>query len=253
MEVSAPGIVVAVTPFGENDAVVSVFTEAEGIYRGLAKGGQSRAKASLWQTGNLVQARWIARLEDQLGAFSAELIHAGAALAMDDPWALGILSSVCAVTEQALPERTAHPAIFRGLLHLIAHGSAGADLLGDMVRWEAGLLQELGYGLDLSACAVTGARTGLAFVSPRTGRAVSVEGAGLWKEKLLTLPTFLLDDAPGDMAQWHDGLRLTGHFLARDAFGLRHRPVPQARVRLEEKVRKAGDDEAIPPRPPSIF
>jgi DNA repair protein RecO (recombination protein O) len=236
LEVSAPGIVLGVTPFGEGDAVVAVFTEAEGIYRGLARGGLSRSKASLWQKGNLVQAKWLARLADQLGVFSAELIHAGAALAMDDAWALGILSSVCAVAEGALPEREAHPRIFRGVLHLIAHSSEGAALLGDVVRWELGLLEELGYGLDLSECAVTGAREGLAYVSPRTGRAVSADGAGLWKERLLPLPGFLAGEGPGDMAGWADGLRLTGRFLARDAFGLRHVPVPNARTMLEDKV-----------------
>jgi len=244
MEVSAPGIVVAVTPFGESDAVVAVFTEAEGIYKGLAKGGQSRGKAPLWQKGNLVQARWVARLEDQLGVFSGEMIHAGAALAMDDPWALGILSAVCAVAEGALPEREAHPRIFRGLLHLIAHASEGAAMLGEVIRWELGLLQELGYGLDLSECAVTGARDGLAYVSPRTGRAVSAAGAGLWKERLLPLPAFLAGDSAGDMAQFADGLRVTGRFLARDAFGLRHLGVPPPRILLEERVWAAARQEA---------
>jgi DNA repair protein RecO (recombination protein O) len=236
MEVAAPGIVLSAAPYGEGDAIVSVFTESEGVYRGLARGGMSRGKAALWQAGNLVEAKWVARLADQLGYFSAELIHAGAALAMDDAWALGILTSVCAVAEGALPEREAHPRVFRGVLHLIAHSSEGEAVLGDVVRWELGLMEVLGYGLDLSECAVTGAREGLEFVSPRTGRAVSAAGAGLWKERLLPLPRFLTGDDPGDMAQWADGLRLTGRFLARDVFGLRHLGVPAPRTRLEDKV-----------------
>ncbi|MEJ0046418.1 MAG: DNA repair protein RecO [Rhodospirillales bacterium] len=241
MEILAPGIVLSVAPFGEGDALVSVFSEEHGVYRGLAHGGQSRTKASLWQQGNLVQARWVARLADQLGSFSAELIHPGAALAMDDAWALGILSSACAVAETALPEREPHAAIFRGLLHLVVHAPEGRRLLGDMVRWELGLLRELGYGLDLSECALTGTCDSLAFVSPRTGRAVCAEAAGLWKERLLKLPAFLTTDADGDMEQWAEGLRLTGHFLARDAFGLHHRPVPAARTMLEEKTRAAAE------------
>jgi DNA repair protein RecO (recombination protein O) len=236
VEINAPGIVLSVAPFGESDAVVAIFTEAEGVYRGLARGGQSRSKASLWQKGNLVQAKWLARLADQLGVFSAELIHAGAALAMDDAWALGILSAVCAVADGGLPEREAHPRVFRGVLHLIAHSSEGAAVLGDLVRWELGLMQELGYGLDLAECAVTGSRDGLTHVSPRTGRAVSADGAGLWKERLLPLPHFLTDESPGDMGQWADGLRLTGHFLARDVFGLRHLGVPPPRILLEDKA-----------------
>jgi DNA repair protein RecO (recombination protein O) len=241
VEFAAPGIVLSAAPYGEGDAIVSVFTESEGVYRGLARGGLSKTKASLWQKGNLVEARWVARLADQLGYFSAELIHAGAALAMDDAWALGILSSVCAVADGALPEREAHPRVFRGVLHLIAHSSQGAAMLGDVVRWELGLMQELGYGLDLSECAVTGAREGLAYVSPRTGRAVSAAGAGLWKERLLPLPAFLTGDGPGDMAQWADGLRLTGRFLARDVFGLRHLGVPPPRVLLEDKAWTAAN------------
>jgi DNA repair protein RecO (recombination protein O) len=229
--------VLSVAPFGEGDAVVAVFTEEHGIYRGLARGGQSRAKASLWMPGNLVEARWVARLADQFGSFSGELIHPGAALAMDDAWALSILSSACTVADGALPERAAHIPVFRGLLHLVAHTVQGPALLPDMVRWELGLLRELGYGLDLEECALTGSREGLAYVSPRTGRAVCAEAAGLWKERLLVLPGFLAGRGDGDMEQWADGLRLTGHFLARDAFGLHHKALPAARAMLEQKAR----------------
>ena len=236
MEITAPGIVLGVAPFGEGDALVSVFSEAHGVYRGLARGGTSKSQSSLWQQGNLVQARWVARLSDQLGSFSGELIHAGAALAMDDPWALGIVSALCATAEGALQEREPYPRVFGGVLHLVAHSSRGAPLLADLVRWELGLLEELGYGLDLGACAVTGAQEGLAFVSPRTGRAVCRDAAGLWKERLLALPPFLIEGGDGDAVGWAAGLRLTGHFLARDAFGLRHLPMPQARQRLEERV-----------------
>jgi DNA repair protein RecO (recombination protein O) len=236
MEITAPGIVLSAVPFGEGDAVAAVFSEDNGVYRGLARGGLSRGKANLWQAGNLVEARWVARLADQLGSYTAEMIHPGAAMAMDDAWALGILSSVCAVAEGALPEREPFPAIFRGVLHLVVHAGEGAPLLADLVRWELGLLRELGYGLDLERCAVTGARDGLAFVSPRTGRAVCADAAGLWKERLLVLPPFLAGVGEGDMAQWADGLRLTGHFLAKDAFGMLNKPVPAARRMLEERV-----------------
>ena len=236
MDVTAPGLVLSVTPFGEGDAVAAVFFEEHGIYRGLARGGLSRAKAAIWQTGNLVEARWLARLADQLGTFSAEQIHASAALAMHDPMALAILLSVCAVADGALPERQPQPRIFRGLLHLIAHNSEAAALLPDVVRWELGVLQEMGYGLDLSVCALTETSDNLAYVSPRTGRAVSAEAAGLWKERLLRLPAFLTSEAAPDHAQLADGLALTRHFLARDAFGLHHKPLPGARVMLEDRV-----------------
>ncbi len=251
VEIDAPGIVLAVRPYSEHDAIVALFTENHGLMRGLARGGMSRTKAPLWQPGNLVQARWAARLAEQLGTISAELVHPGAALAMDDAWALTILAAACAVAEGAVPEREPQPRIFRGMLHLIAHASMGMALLPDLVRWELGLLQDLGFGLDLSSCAVTGACDTLTYVSPRTGRAVSQDAAGLWKERLLPLPPFLTGDTAGDPPQWADGLRLTERFLARDAFGLRHLAVPGARLRLSEKLNLLAAAPASPPSAPA--
>lgn len=237
MEWDAPAIVLDVRPYGEGNAVASVLAEAQGVHRGLARGGTARARIAVWQPGNLVQARWVARLADQLGSFSAELVHPAAALAMDDPLRLAILGACCAVASGALPEREAHPGVFQGLLRLIAGLSQPEPMIADLVRWEAALLADLGYGLSLSACAVTGATAGLAYVSPRTGRAVTAEAAGVWRERLLTLPGFLLDPAEGGtQADWTAGLRLTGHFLARDAFGTQHKPLPPARRMLYDRV-----------------
>ena len=113
MEWEAPAIVLDARPHGEGDAVAAVMTEAHGVHRGLARGGTSRARAALWQPGNLVQVRWVARLSDQLGSFTAEMVHPAAALAMDDPLALAMLSAACAVAEGAMPEREPHPATSR--------------------------------------------------------------------------------------------------------------------------------------------
>jgi DNA repair protein RecO (recombination protein O) len=236
MEWEAPAIILDVRPFGEADAVAAVMTEEHGAHRGLARGAQSRAHAATWQPGNLAQVRWVARLTDQLGSFSAELVHPAAALAMDDALQLAILSAACAVAEGALPEREAHPRIFAGLVSLIAHLAAGPALLADLVRWEVDLLAGLGYGLDLSSCPVTGATKDLCYVSPKSGRALTAEGAGTWAPRLLPLPAFLLEGGEGDATAWRDGLALTGHFLARDAFGLRHLPLPRSRQALYERV-----------------
>lgn len=238
MEWQAPAIVVEVRPHGESGLVVTLLTEEHGRHAGLAKGGASRAQAGLWLPGNLVEARWLARLADQLGALAGEMVHPAAALAMDDPLALALLSSACAIAADALPEREPHPRAFHGLVSLIGHLAGGAEgVLADYVRWEALVLRELGYGLDLSACAVTGATGGLSHVSPRTGRAVCAAAAAPYGGRLLPLPGFLLDGAdPGDPASWDAGLRLTGHFLERDAFGARHRAVPEARHRLADRV-----------------
>ncbi len=238
MEWEAPAVVLGSSSYGEGGAVAHVLTEEFGAYRGLVRGGSSRTQVATWQAGNLITARWFARLPEQLGSLNAEMVHPSSARLLQEPLPLALLSSACAVADGALPEREPHPGLFRGLTHLMTTLSldpeAGAALgPAALVRWETVLLTELGYGLDLSACAVSGAADQLAFVSPKTGRAVSEQGAGVWRERLLRLPNFLLDrDDPGTPADWRDGLRLTGHFLERDAFGQRHRPVPQARERL---------------------
>jgi len=240
MEWEAPAVVLEARAYGEADAIVAVMTEEHGLHRGLARGGSSRGQAAVWQPANFVQVRWVARLSDQLGNFSGEVIHANAAHVMHDPLALAMLTSVCAVAADALPEREPQPAVFAALLHLIARLPLAGQAMPDLIKWEAELLAGLGFGLDLSSCAVTGATTGLAYVSPRTGRAVTRDAAGVWTSRLLRLPAFLT--APSDAtpqatpADWRDGLRLTGHFLARDAFGHRHRPLPQARTMLYDRV-----------------
>lgn len=242
MEWEAPAIVLAARPHGEHDAIATVMTEAHGIHRGLARGGAGRAGAALWQAGNLIQVRWVARLADQLGAFTAEMVHPAAALAMDDPLALAMLSAACAVAEGALPEREPHPNVFDGLLHLLARLPRGAEMLAEYVRWECVLLRDLGYGLDFSQCAVTGATAGLAYVSPRSGRAVTREGAGDLAARLLVLPGFLVGANIAEARDWRDGLALTAHFLARDAFGHHHRPLPPARHMLYDRVVGLSDE-----------
>ncbi len=252
MDWDAPAIILSVRPFGEGDALATVLTEAHGPHRGLAKGGASRAKSGLWQPGNLAQVRWTGRLADQLGAFTAEMVHATAARAMPDPLSLAILASACAVADGAMPEREPHPRVFGELLRLLATLDGAASLVA-LIRWEAGLLADLGYGLDLAACALSGVATGLAWVSPRTGRAVADAAAGAWRDRLLRLPGFLLpgaNDIAGSPAEWRDGLRLTAHFLARDAFGHTHKPLPPARLRLADRIEaEAGRAEAHPVPP----
>ncbi len=237
MEWQAPAVVLDVRPHGESGLVVTLLTEAQGRHAGLAKGGASRAKAPLWQPGNLVEARWVARLAEQLGALSGEMVHPAAALAMEDPLALALLRAATSLAEGALPEREPHPRIFHGLVALVATLARGPEAaLPDLVRWEADLLADLGYGLDLARCALTGTQDELAFVSPRTGRAVSAGAAGEWRDRLLPLPAFLLGQGPSAPADWLAGLRLTGHFLARDVFGAQHRPLPAAREMLTDRL-----------------
>ncbi len=243
MEWQAPAVVLGTRPFGESGLLVSLLTEAHGRHAGLAKGGSSRAQAPVWQGGNLVEARWVGRLADQLGAISAEMVHPAAALAMEDPLALALLSAACALAETALPERQAHPRVFHGLVSLLARLPGGARaLIPDYVRWEALLLEEIGYGMDLTACALTGVAEDLAWVSPRTGRAVAAAAGEPWRDRLLPLPAFLLAEDragandPSGPADWLAGMRLTGHFLGRDAYGNQNKALPNGRMMLLDRI-----------------
>lgn len=254
MEWEAPALVLSATPYGETSMLVHVLTGEHGLYHGMARGGASRQGRPIWQAGNLITARWNARLADQLGGIRGEMVHASAARLLDFPLQLAMLASMCALADGSLPEREAHPAVFHELTRLLAWISldpVGTEqaAMAALVRWEVCLLSELGFGLDLGACAVSGQSDNLKWVSPRSGRAVSDEHAGQWRDRLLLLPAFLLDPSQdGTPAQWRDGLRLTGHFLARDAFGQRHRPLPAARVRLMDMVAKMAEngDPAVP-------
>ena len=238
VEWEAPAIVLSAAPYGESGVVAHVLSEEHGAYRGLVRGGGSRRQAGLWQTGNLVTARWFARLSEQLGTLTAELVHASAARILDYKLNLALLAASCAVADDLLPERQPHSRVFEGLLRLLTLLSLepveGARLgPAALIRWEAVVLADLGFGLDLGRCAVTGTMEDLAFVSPRSGRAVCATAASEWRDRLLPLPSLLCCEWDnGTAAQWYDGLRLTGHFLARDAFGQRNRPLPAARLRL---------------------
>lgn len=233
MEWAEDGLVLAVRPHGENAAIVEIFTAARGRHAGVVRGAAGRRLAPVLMPGNQVAARWRARLDGQLGHFTLEPVRSRAAVLMADRKALAGLSAVCALIARALPEREPHPALYAATLALLDAMAAVPDWPVLYLRWEVGLLAELGFGLDLSSCAVTGAAEGLAFVSPRTGRAVTAQAARGWEDRLLPLPPILRHPGPAAPADLAAGLRLTGHFLHK---GLcadpGARPLPEARARL---------------------
>ncbi|MDP6709170.1 MAG: DNA repair protein RecO, partial [Alphaproteobacteria bacterium] len=186
------GIVLAVRKHGETGAVVSLLTRAHGRHAGLVRGGAGRRQRGVLQAGNEVHAEWRARLAEHLGSYTVELTRARAAELMALPAPLAGLSAACAVLEATLPEREPHAPIFDALAVLLDALGSSEAWPAVYVRFELGLLQELGFGLNLSACAMTGAAEGLAYVSPKSGRAVTAEAGAPWKEKLLRLPAFLL-------------------------------------------------------------
>ncbi|MCB1389590.1 MAG: DNA repair protein RecO [Rhodobacteraceae bacterium] len=234
MDWSGEGILLAARPHGETAAILDVLTAEHGLHRGVVRGGTSRKLTPVLQPGNTLSLTWRARLEDHLGHFTVEPLRARAGAIMADAERLAALNALCALCVFALPERDPHPRLHRLTGQLLDRLAEGAPWFGAYLLWERLLLEETGYGLDLSECAVTGEIEGLVHVSPRTGRAVTAEGAGEWADRLLPLPPLLLDPAaPESRAQMAQGLRTTGHFLREVlAPALGHRLLPESRERL---------------------
>jgi DNA repair protein RecO (recombination protein O) len=224
------GVILSMRPHGETAAIIEVFTRAHGRHAGVVRGGASRRMAPHLQPGTQVAALWRARLGEHLGTFTLEPLRSRAHV-LGDRLALAGLTAVCALLQVTLPEREPHTALWTRTLPLL-DALGGTDWPEAYLRWELRLLEELGFGLDLSACAVTGATEGLAFVSPRTGRAVSRAGAGDWADRLLPLPEGLLTGAALDAASLRQGLAITTLFLTRELAEAHHRPLPEARGRL---------------------
>lgn len=218
--------------------IVALLTRSHGRHAGFVPGGSSRKARATWQLGNLVEVGWRARLAEQLGNYAGELREPHAARALDDAVHLAGLSAACAVLDAALPEREPHPAMFDGFSALLgALGHPGWPVV--YVRLELGLLQELGFGLDLTKCAATGATEDLGYVSPKTGRAVSRSAAEPYKEKLIALPAFLSTGGlPADNEELRKGLDLTGYFLERHVFWPHNKPLPAARARFMETLQR---------------
>jgi DNA repair protein RecO (recombination protein O) len=241
MEWSDEAVVLSVRPHGETAAVAELLTRAHGRHLGLVHGGRSRRLRPILQIGNHVDATWKARLADQLGHFGVELRRGFAASAMDDPLALAGLTSLCALA-RLLPERDPHPALYEVTLFVLGFLDDASVWPALVVRWELALLDELGFGLDLHACAATGTNDGLCYVSPRSGRAVSASAGEPYKDKLLRLPQFLARSGPALVTPQDifDGLALTGHFLETRVLGPRDMAMPEARVRLAALLSRAG-------------
>lgn len=236
MEWREEGILLAVRRHGESAAILEVFTEDRGKFAGVVPGGASRKMAPVLQPGAQLDATWRARLSDHLGSFRVELAKSRAAEAMSDRVSLAGLGAVCAILSFCLPERAAYPALYARSLALL--DGLGAERWAEAyLGWEVALLSEMGFGLSLERCAVTGSTQDLAYVSPRSGRAVSRAGAGEYADRLLPYPPCLAGMPGGDSADLAAALGTTGHFLhAHLAPSLGDRPLPPARQRLVDLI-----------------
>ncbi|HEX8442368.1 MAG TPA: DNA repair protein RecO [Allosphingosinicella sp.] len=238
MRIETQAIICAVRAHGEHGAVVRALTASNGIQAGFVRGGRSRRLRPVLLAGNLVQAEFRARTDEQLAALTLELVHSRAPLFAEALPAAAI-DWATSLTAAALPESQPYPRLYQaldGLLSAVEAAPSAKGWAASLVRYELLILAELGFGLDLSACAATGVTEGLAFVSPRSGRAVSEAGAAEYRDRLLPLPRFLKEGGAADWTEILDGLRLTGHFLARDLPVARQADLFTSRDRLLDRL-----------------
>ena len=242
MRIETPAIVCALRSHGEHGAVVRLMTPDHGLQAAYVRGARGRRMRPVLMAGNLVQASLSARTDTQLPQATAEQLHSRGPL-LSEPLPAAAIEWATVLTATALPEGQPYPRLYSALEALLEAIEAAATAIGwgpALVRYELLLLAELGFGLDLERCAVTGSSEDLVAVSPKSGRAVSAAEAEPYRGKLLQLPPFVRE---GGRASWDEidqGLALTGHFLSRDILTDRSAPLTEARERLVERLRRAG-------------
>jgi DNA repair protein RecO (recombination protein O) len=241
------GYVLSARRHGESALIVELLTREHGRHAGLVRGGQSPRRRALLQQGNLVAATWRGRLSEHLGTLDCELVEAHAARLLYDPDRLAALGAATSLLLAALPEREPQPDLYASLGELLGALNSSPAWAQAYVLWECSLLAALGFGLDLGRCAATGSNQDLAYVSPRTGRAVSREAGLPYRDRLLPLPAFLWREAAAEPADIVAGLALTRHFLLHHLFEPQGGHLPEARERLSDRMRRHAASGTIAP------
>lgn len=242
MQLDTPALVLATRAHGEHGLIARLLTPDDGLRPGYVPGGRSRRVRPALVPGNVVAAVYRQRTEEQLASLAVELVHSRAPL-LAEPLAAAAIDWLTALTAATLPEGQPYPRLYATLaavLDAIEAAPSARGWAGALARYELLLLAELGFGLDLSRCIATGTADDLAYVSPKSGAAVSAEAGAPYADRLLALPPFLRD---GGAADWPDllaGLRLTGHFLARDLLTDRRTDVLAARERMVDRLKRLG-------------
>ena len=242
MRFDTPAIVVALRTHGEHGAVVRLMTPDQGMQAAYVRGARGRRMRPVLIPGNVVEAQLAARTDAQLPHATVELVHSRGPL-LSEPLSAAAIEWAAVLTATALPEGQPYPRLYsalEGLLDAIEAAPSAAGWGAALVRYELLLLAELGFGLDLDRCAVSGANDNLVAVSPKSGRAVSAAEAEPYAGKLLALPAFVREGGPASWRDIADGLELTGHFLLRDLLTDRSAPIAAARSRLVDRLRRAG-------------
>jgi DNA repair protein RecO (recombination protein O) len=242
MRIETEAVVCALRSHGEHGAVVRLMTPQDGLQAAYVRGARGRRMRPVLIAGNFVQARLSARTDTQLPQATIELIHSRAPL-LTEPLPAAAIEWATVLTATVLPEGQPYPPLYQalgGLLDAIEAAPSASGWGAALVRYELLLLAELGFGLDLTSCAVSGSNDDLVAVSPRSGRAVSAAEAEPYSDKLLPLPAFVREGGPAGWREIVQGLALTGPFLDRDLLTDRQRPVGDARMRLVERLRRAA-------------
>jgi DNA repair protein RecO (recombination protein O) len=242
MRIDTPAIVCALRSHGEHGAVVRLMTPEHGLTAAYVRGARGRRMRPVLIAGNVVQAQLSARTDTQLPQARVELVHSRSPL-LSEPLPAAAIEWATVLTATALPEGQPYPRLYQaleGLLDAIEAASSAVGWGAGLVRYELLLLAEMGFGLDLDRCAVSGTNDNLVAVSPKSGRAVSAAEAEPYAGKLLPLPPFLREGGQGSWSEIAEGLDLTGHFLFRDILRDRLKPIGEARARLVDRLRRAG-------------
>ena len=229
-------VLIGVKAHGESAAIIDVFTAKRGRMRGLVRGGQSRKMRPILQIGAQLDVAWKARLETHLGALKIEPIRARLAL-MGDGLRLTALNALAEMLCFSLPEGHAYPDLFEATLEALDALNSDDIWFDRFLGWELIFLQSLGFGLNLERCTVTGQDHDLVYISPKTGCAVSREGAGKWAPELLAFPPALKTGIGANRAEFRACLELTEYFLARYLIpSLGGKAIPAARQRMAHLV-----------------
>jgi len=242
MRIETEAIVCALRSHGEHGAIVRMLTPEDGLQAAYLRGARGRRMRPVLMPGNLVQAQMSARTESQLPQATVELIHSRGAL-LSEPLPAAAIEWATVLTATALPEGQPYPKLYQaltGFLNAIEAAPSANGWGAALVRYELLMLAEIGFGLDLTSCAVTGGNDDLVAVSPRSGRAVSAAEAEPYADRLLPLPPFVREGGTGNWRDIVDGLSLTGHFIDRDLLTDRSRPIAEARGRLVDRLRRAA-------------
>lgn len=241
------GIIVSVRKHAESAAIISLLTEQRGIHAGIVRSFHKKPGRSFYHIGNHVSAEWSARLSDHLGCWSLEPIECFMAGVYHSRVAMQALQAFAELCLKCLPERDPHPFLYEESYHLLQHMQSPL-WVGAYIRWELSLLRELGFGLDLSQCALTGSTENLYYVSPKTRRAATYDAGKQWHDHLLRLPAFLNNESPSSDTSPEEiiqGIRLTGFFLTSYFNEEKRAPLPESRFALQQLVMQHMESKAL--------